>query len=500
MLNRLNNILLIFILFVSIIFTQQIMDISAQDLVESEEMTRIVSDPYLLDDDFTVEKFVVGLDLPVTMEFMGNDLLVVQKNDGKVRLIRDNILQNEPVLDVEVSNYGEIGLLGITSKDSTVYLFFQEAFHDGGLMLESRIYSYTWNGQKLVEPRLVKTLPGWPQGGGAHYSGVFTTDLSKNVYFVIGNQYKYGILQNYLPSESFNCNVQSPVCDSSNHVSLSSSIEYTISCINVSFRHYTTNPFSYQSYQPHRLSDNPWETNLAFILQNLQSCFNGFIYNNFSNGHWKDTSVILKIDPYQDDYYAIGIRNSFGMTVDPLTGNLWIGDNGDDKYDEINLVLEKSNLGATKYVGSVNKESVSTVPGYEEYVYKNPEFVWELPIGITALEFVDSDVFKKYKNWLFVADVHNGNIYKFMLNSDRTGFVFNAPHLLDNIVNILSKPQDIVTPEDIRNADYSSFLVEPMDEILFGKNFGIISDITFGPDGSLYVISYLDGIIYKISS
>ena len=145
MLNRLNNILLIFILFVSIIFTQQIMDISAQDLVESEEMTRIVSDPYLLDDDFTVEKFVVGLDLPVTMEFMGNDLLVVQKNDGKVRLIRDNILQNEPVLDVEVSNYGEIGLLGITSKDSTVYLFFQEAFHDGGLMLESRIYSYTWN-------------------------------------------------------------------------------------------------------------------------------------------------------------------------------------------------------------------------------------------------------------------------------------------------------------------------------------------------------------------
>ena len=78
--------------------------------------------------------------------------------------------------------------------------------------------------------------------------------------------------------------------------------------------------------------------------------------------------------------------------------------------------------------------------------------------------------------------------------------MFNTPHLQDNILNILSKPQDIVTPEDIRNADYSSFLVEPMDEILFGKNFGFISDITFGPDGSLYVISYLDGIIYKISS
>ena len=87
---------------------------------------------------------------------------------------------------------------------------------------------------------------------------------------------------------------------SSQNVSFSDSIEYTISCINVSFHHYTTNPFSYQTQQPD-LSDNPWETNLSFILQNIQSCFKGFIYNNFSNGNWEDTSVILKIVPNDDD-------------------------------------------------------------------------------------------------------------------------------------------------------------------------------------------------------
>ena len=133
-------------------------------------------------------------------------------------------------------------------------------------------------------------------------------------------------------------------------------------------------------------------------------------------------------------------------------------------------------------------------------MYKNPEFSWELPVGVTSLEFVDSNMFKKYKNWLFVADSHNGNIYKFKLNSDRTGFVFNSSHLEDNIVNILSKPAGITEDTDLTRIDYSTFLVEPMDEILFGKNFGIISDITFGPDGSLYVISFLDGTIYKISS
>ena len=499
MLKILNYVFLIATLFVSVIVIEQIVDANAQDLQDTEKIIEDNKSPTMLDNDFRIEKFVTGLDLPVTMEFIGNDLLVVQKNDGKVRLIRDNILQSEPVLDVEVSNYGEIGLLGITSNDSTVYLFFQEAFHDGGLMLESRIYSYTWNGEKLVEPKLVKSLPGWPQGGGAHYSGVFTTDSSKNTYFVIGNQYKFGILQNYLPSESFNCNIQAHVCDSTKHVPFSDSIEYTLSCISVSFRHHTTNPFSYQA-EPVDLSNNPWETNLGFIVQNLESCFKGFVYNNFSNGNWKDTSVILKIDSPQDEYYAIGIRNSFGLTVDPITGNLWMTDNGPDRYDEINLVLEKSNLGATKYLGMVDEKNISPVPGYEDYVYKNPEFVWELPVGVTALEFVDSNMFKKYKNWLFVADAHNGKIYKFRLNPDRTGFVFETPHLQDNILNLLASPPGVTEDTDITTLDYNTFLVESMDEIVLGKNFGIISDMAFGPDGSLYVISFLDGTIYKISS
>ena len=165
---------------------------------------------------------------------------------------------------------------------------------------------------------------------------------------------------------------------------------------------------------------------------------------------------------------------------------MWITENGPDQYDEINLVLEKSNLGWAKHMGPINEESTSIIPGYEEYVYKNPEFSWELPVAPTALEFADSNMFQKYKNWLFVADSINGNIYKFRLNSDRTGFMFDQPHLQDNVLNIVDEP--------------GNNLVESMDEILFGKNFGIISDIEFGPDGALYVISLSEGTIYKIIS
>ena len=481
MLYKTMNFFSITILVIFIIFTVQFVDVDAEDLPYPEKTVESNKLPTILDDDFKVEKFVTGLKVPTTIEFLGDDLLVLQKNDGKVRLIRNGILQAEPVLDVEVSNYGERGLLGITSQDSTVYLFFTEAHHDGGLALGNHVYAYTWNGEKLVEPRLVKALPGWTTG---YNGGVLATDLDKNVYLTSGSQYKFGALQNFSQSESHVCTTGDNPCNSTNNLSFSDSVNNTLSCINVSFHHYTTNPFSYQDQQPD-ISENPWETNPSFVLNNIQSCLKAFIYDNFSNGNWNDTSVISQIEPNYE-YVAIGTRNSFGLAVDPVTGNLWMTENGPDNYDEINLIPGKSNLGWAKYVGPIDEKSVPTVLGYEEYVYKNPEFSWELPIGITGLSFADSEMFKKYSNWLFVTDSTVGNIYKFKLNTERTGFIFSDPNLKDLVVNI--------DPEN-----NSGYLHEKMDEILFGINFGVATDLEFGPDGAMYVVSIMDGTIYRIT-
>ena len=41
-------------------------------------------------------------------------------------------------------------------------------------------------------------------------------------------------------------------------------------------------------------------------------------------------------------------------------------------------------------------------------------------------------------------------------------------------------------------------IIESLDEIEFGNGFGCITDIKFGPDGNLYIVSLSDGIIYRI--
>ena len=49
--------------------------------------------------------------------------------------------------------------------------------------------------------------------------------------------------------------------------------------------------------------------------------------------------------------FALGIRNSFGICFDPVSGDLWGTDNGPDRDDEVNLVEPGANLGWPSQLG-----------------------------------------------------------------------------------------------------------------------------------------------------
>jgi len=196
---------------------------------------------------------------------------------------------------------------------------------------------------------------------------------------------------------------------------------------------------------------------------------------NHQEGKPDDTGVILRIAP-TGPYYAMGIRNSFGLAIDPVTGKLWDTENGPDFGDEVNIVPPNFNSGWDVIMGPANKTQLQNLPGYPGYYYHDPQFTWEKPVAPTGLSFIDSKEFEKYKNSLFVGDCNNGNLYRFELNGNRDGFVFSSDQLSDKIANI----------------------GDSMDEIIFGTGFGCVTDVVAGPDGLLYVVSLTDGTIYRI--
>jgi glucose/arabinose dehydrogenase len=179
-------------------------------------------------------------------------------------------------------------------------------------------------------------------------------------------------------------------------------------------------------------------------------------------------------------YQAYGIRNSFGLGIDPVTGALWDTENGEQTFDEINLVSPGFNSGWKLTMGPISESGISQddLVNFPDSNYKDPILSFRNSIGITDIEFLNSDKLgAEYANNAFVGDISYGNLYRFELNEERVDFKFSDPGLEDRVID--------------NNKE--------LDSLIFGEGFSGITDIKTGPDGLLYVLSFEDGTIYRIS-
>ena len=329
----------------------------------------IAQEPTLNDPNLQVETIVEGLSWPTSMAFIdNNNILVLEKEKGTVRLVSNGTLQETSVLEVDVNSRSERGLLGIAIvNNDTVFLYYTESYQDGD-QLRNRVYKYQWNDEKrlLVNPTLILDLPAFP--GPNHDGGKLTIGPDNYLYGVIGDLNHMGKLQNV---------VNGPDPDDTG----------------VIFR---VNP---EDGSP--APDNP------------------FINNN------NDLSSLNK-------YYAYGIRNSFGIAFDPVTNILWDTENGPTEYDEVNVVKSGFNSGWRQVIGPISTSGITEdeLVNFQNSKYADPVFSWLPSIGITDIEFLNSSKLgDKYANNIFVGDIGdltNGYLYYFEVNEDRTGIKFDS--------------------------------------------------------------------------
>ncbi len=383
------------------------------------------SGPVLHDDMLALELVVEGLDLPTSMRFLDDGtILVLEKNNGQVRVVSDGKLLDEPAIDVEVATAVEQGLLGIAiwngENDTSVFLYLTENYED---KTRNVIYKYIYdeNEKTLENMTLVLELPGEP--GPFHNGGKLATGPRDGyLYAVIGDVSSGGgILDNQIPGR--------PPNDKS-----------------VILR------VDRDSGTP--VEDNPF-------------------YNY--------TGSMEKLH----QYYAYGIRNSFGMEFDPMTGKLWMTENGDDVYDEINIVEPGFNSGWHKIMGPIVRTNMTIENDliiFDGAKYGDPIFSWYAPVGVTDIEFLNSTKLgEKYDDNVFVGDINNGNLYFFEVNGNRTGVTFHDPRLLDLVADPVKEGED-----------------SELSSLILGDGFGRITDIESGPDGLLYIMTYEDGKIYRL--
>ena len=390
--------------------------------------------PVVRDTNLGVEVVAEGLEFPTTMAFLGpNDILVLEKEKGTVQRIVNGKILPEPLLDVNVATSQERCMCGVavSSKHihghTYVFLYFTEAesadaedITEGKEPIGNRLYRYELVNNKLVNPKLLVDLPSTP--GPRHNGGAIMIGSDNNLYIPVGD-------------------------------------------VDGSFK------------------DPEFETQTQNYADGVEPDGRSGILRITLDGKPVPNGDIIGDGYPLNLYYAYGVRNSFGINFDPVTGNLWDTENGPEHGDEINLVEPGFNSGWAQVQGmSFDKEdddfNIDDLVNFDgRGTYSDPEFEWRQTLGPTAIIFLHSDrLGEQYENDIFVGSIVTGNVYHFDLSEDRTQLVLTG-ELEDKIAETRETGQE---------------------QTLFGEGFAGVSDLEVGPDGYLYVVSLGQGKIFRV--
>lgn len=479
--------------------------------------------PTMLHPQLGVRPVVTGLNLPTTLAFLSaSEMLVLEKNSGIVQYVLNGVIDHA-ALDLAVNNFSERGLLGIAldpdfEDNHFVYLYWsciappsedpflpsQEACADtpelgadsndplAVPLLGNRVDRFVWDGEALAfDLNLIKLRsfqndaapepPGQSDEGqpprGNHDGGVITFGLDGKLYIFIGDVGRRGQLQN-LPCGP------------------------TATCTG------TTVPDD-QFGGP-----EPDDAHLTGVVLRLNTDGSAPSDNPFFNaGAEMDDEVGANIQKI----FSYGHRNSFGIAVDPASGGVWLQENGDDTFSELNRLESGMNAGWIQIAGPADriaqyKEIETTfaaralqqlrwpptniantpqealarlfmLPGAK---YVDPAFSWKWEVAPGGMGFVNGNTLgTQFQGDLFMgaatANLEGGYLFHFNLTGNRRKIAVDDPRLQDRVADNLAKHE-----------------ITESESLLIGRNFGVVTDIKTGPNGNLFVVSLSNGVVYEI--
>ena len=467
--------------------------------------------PSVLDPALGVRAAVTGLSSPIGLVFVGapRDMLVIEKTAGRVKHVVNGTVQGI-ALDLAVNNSSERGLLGIAlhpdfPTNHFVYLYWtcassvpsdptmpdeRECADEPGLgadtgnilavpLIGNRVDRFVWNGTTLAFDRNVIKLRSFQNDAtnsgpnGNHNGGVITFGAAGKLFVVMGDNGRRGMMQNLFngpfgpgqPDDQFG----GPAPD-----------EAHLSGVTLRLNDDGTAP-----------TDNPF----------------------FALG----AAIGGEVGASLQKVFAYGIRNSFGLAVDPFTGLLWDQQNGDDSFDEINVEEAGSNLGWIQVMGPLGRvpqfkaiENTAPFRGLQQNRwpatniadtpaaaasrllmlpgahYTDPKFSWKFAVAPAGLGFLASNALgAQYRGDLFVGAavplLEAGYLFRFDLARNRRALAPTDPRLEDGVA-------DNTTKYDITESE----------TLLFGRGFGVATDIQTGPNGNLFVVSLTRGAVYEV--
>lgn len=397
-------------------------------------------------------------------------------------------------MDLAVNFASERGLLGIALHSNFptnpgVYLYWTESTtgNDTGVfsetpLLGNRVDRFVWDGtsltfdHNLIRLRAIQQDEGQPERGN-HDGGVITFGYDGKLYIFIGDVGRRGQLQNLPCGPTTECPGPTVPDD------------------------------QFGGPEP----DDAHLTGVILRLNDNGSTpsDNPFIAAGAVMGSEAGANI--------QKIFSYGHRNSFGMAIDPVSGDVWLQENGDDSFSELNRVVPGMNGGWIQIMGPVERieqyKEIETTFGAQALqqirwpptniadtpeealsrlfmlpgsTYRDPAFSWKWEVAPGGIGFVEGRALgPQFQNDLFMGAatpaLEGGYLFHFNLTGNRRMIGVDDPRLEDRVADNLAKHE-----------------ITESESLLIGRNFGTITDIETGPNGNLFVVSLTQGTVYEI--
>ena len=348
-----------------------------------------------LDYEINVEIFADGLEIPWAIEFLDAQRTVITERPGRLRLVENGVLRDDPVRGTpQVLHEGQGGLLDVTAdpdyaSNGWIYLAYSHVLEmpdeerDGTMtrIVRGRIVDNAWTDEQVVfeAPR------GTYRPTRHHYGSRIVFDPQGRLYFSIGDR------------------------------------------------------------------------GFGDDAQDLARP-NGKIHRVNPDGSIPSDNPFVGVDGALPSIYSYGHRNPQGLTIHPVTGEVWAVEHGPLGGDELNRPQPGKNYGWPEISYGINYNGTIMTEYRRREGMEQPILYWRPSIAVSGLSFYTGEAFPRWRNHLIVG---------------------------------------ALAYEEVRLLDMADDRVMHQEVIL--KDAGRVREAVPGPDGAIYVVLNDPGQVLRLT-
>ena len=184
----------------------------------------------------------------------------------------------------------------------------------------------------------------------------------------------------------------------------------------------------------------------------------GKVYRINSDGSIPKDNPLYGKENCLQAIYSWGNRNVQGIAQHPVTGVIYATEHGPKGGDELNILKNGANYGWPEITYGIDYDGSIITNDTAKAGMEQPITTWTPSIAVSAIEFVTSPKFSKWKNNLIVTALAFQEIRRLVIDGDRV-----------------------------------------LRQELLLKGYGRVRDLKFGPDGAMYVLTNEPDAVLRIT-